>query len=109
MTDNYKEISALRRGSKYKRGAGARAAETTGRVLRDARRVHSASVAEETPEPAGGKGSRGPKAYQLLREAIASAKLKPGDRVLESELATMFSPHSSSSPPLAPSKPPYRR
>jgi len=35
----------------------------------------------------GGKGSRGPKAYELLRHAIATGELKPGDRVLESELA----------------------
>lgn len=35
----------------------------------------------------GGKGSRGPKAYELLRQAIATGELKPGDRVLESELA----------------------
>src|ERR1051325_8133236 len=38
----------------------------------------------------GGKGSRGAKAYELLREAIASGKLKPGERVLESELATLL-------------------
>ena len=91
MIDNPKEVSALRQRGKYKQGTGARTGETAGRLLRDARRVHSANVAaEEKPEAAGGKGSRGPKAYQLLREAIATATLKPGDRVLESELATMF-------------------
>jgi DNA-binding GntR family transcriptional regulator len=89
MIDSPGEGSNLRRGGKHMRGAGA--VEKTGRPLRDARRVHSAiTAAEETPEPAGGKGSRGPKAYELLREAIATSKLKPGDRVLESELAAML-------------------
>src|SRR5262250_492462 len=36
------------------------------------------------------KGSRGVKAYDLLRSAIATGKLKPGDRVLESELAALL-------------------
>lgn len=97
MIDKPKEIPALRRGSKHARTLGAGAAEAVGRPLRDARRVHSASIgAKEPPEAAGGKGSRGPKAYQLLRDAIATSRLKPGDRVLESELATMF--HMSRTP-----------
>src|SRR6476646_1009443 len=37
-----------------------------------------------------GKGSRGAKAYDLLRHAIATGRLKPGARVLESELATLL-------------------
>jgi DNA-binding GntR family transcriptional regulator len=37
-----------------------------------------------------GKGSRGAKAHQILREAIATGRLKPGARVLESELATLL-------------------
>ena len=91
MIDNSKELSALRRGAKHTMTTGARAAEAVGRPLRDARRVHSANTAaKEVVEHVGGKGSRGPKAYQLLREAIAMNRLKPGDRVLESELATMF-------------------
>ena len=112
MTDNPKDLSALRRGSKHARTPGTRVAEAVGRPLRDARRVHSANISgadksrasnsgvnisgKETANPAGGKGSRGPKAYQLLREAIATCRLKPGDRVLESELATMF--HMSRTP-----------
>jgi DNA-binding GntR family transcriptional regulator len=36
------------------------------------------------------KGSRGVQAYELLRAAIATGKLKPGDRVLESELAVLL-------------------
>jgi DNA-binding GntR family transcriptional regulator len=91
VIDKPKEISSLRRGSKHARTAGVMAAGVVGRPLRDARRVHSASTAaKETAESAVGKGSRGPKAYQLLRDAIATSRLKPGDRVLESELATMF-------------------
>jgi DNA-binding GntR family transcriptional regulator len=34
-----------------------------------------------------GQESRGVRAYQLLREAIATGRRKPGDRVLEKELA----------------------
>jgi len=36
------------------------------------------------------KGSRGVQAYELLRSAIATGRLKPGDRVLESELAALL-------------------
>jgi len=36
------------------------------------------------------KGSRGVQAYDLLRSAIATGKLKPGARVLESELAALL-------------------
>ncbi len=91
MIDNPGETPSLRRGGNHRRGAGARAVEKTGRPLRDARRVHSANAAaEKTPEPSGAKGSRGPRAYELLRNAIATSKLKPGDRMLESELATML-------------------
>jgi DNA-binding GntR family transcriptional regulator len=107
MSDNPKDLSALRRGSKHTRTPGTRVAEAVGRPLRDARRVHSANISgannsgvnvsgKETANPGGGKGSRGPKAYQLLREAIATCRLKPGDRVLESELAAMF--HMSRTP-----------
>jgi DNA-binding GntR family transcriptional regulator len=45
---------------------------------------------DETLEQSGGKGSRGAKAYERLREAIATGRLKPGSRVLESELATLL-------------------
>ena len=91
VIDKSKEIPPLLRSSKHTRTPGVRSPEALGRPLRDARRVHSASIArKQTPEPAGGKGSRGPKAYQLLRDAIATSRLKPGDRVLESDLATMF-------------------
>jgi len=43
------------------------------------------------PDFAGdGKGSQGLKAYELVRAAIATGKLKPGTRVLETELAALF-------------------
>jgi DNA-binding GntR family transcriptional regulator len=45
---------------------------------------------EETQDFSGGKGSRGVKAHQILREAIATGRLKPGARVLESELAALL-------------------
>jgi len=44
----------------------------------------------EAVDPGGGKGSRGVRAYERLREAIATGRLKPGARVLESELATLL-------------------
>lgn len=48
----------------------------------------------ELPEHASdhpaSKGSRGIKAYELLRAAIATGRLKPGARILESELATLL-------------------
>jgi DNA-binding GntR family transcriptional regulator len=45
---------------------------------------------EGTQELSGGKGSRGVKAHQILREAIATGRLKPGARVLESELSALL-------------------
>jgi DNA-binding GntR family transcriptional regulator len=62
-----------------------------------ARRSHPAPRSDEpagypdnSPDATGGKGSRGIRAYDRLREAIATGRLKPGTRVLESELATLF-------------------
>jgi DNA-binding GntR family transcriptional regulator len=80
--DSSKDRSGFLHGGKQAR---------TGRSLRDARRLHSeTNEATEPLDDGGGKGSRGPRAYQLLRDAIATGRLKPGDRVLESDLATMF-------------------
>jgi DNA-binding GntR family transcriptional regulator len=45
---------------------------------------------DEAVDQSGGKGSRGVKAHQVLREAIATGELKPGARVLESELAVLL-------------------
>jgi DNA-binding GntR family transcriptional regulator len=45
---------------------------------------------EQAPDQESGKGSRGARAYRLLREAIATGRLKPGARVLESELSTLL-------------------
>jgi len=42
---------------------------------------------DRTDKSGAEKGSRGVKAYELLRAAIASGRLKPGSRVLENELA----------------------
>src|SRR6476661_3657758 len=54
---------------------------------RSAMRSARGTLKPEGRDPAGGKGSRGIKAYELLRQAIATGQLKPGDRVLENELA----------------------
>jgi DNA-binding GntR family transcriptional regulator len=58
------------------------------------KRSRRADKAGNFPEHISGqldvKGSRGVKAYELLRTAIATGKLKPGARVLESELATLL-------------------
>jgi DNA-binding GntR family transcriptional regulator len=57
--------------------SGNRAASVTGR-----------DVFQDPSGQAGGKGPRGLKAYELLRQAIATGALQPGTRVLESELAS---------------------
>jgi DNA-binding GntR family transcriptional regulator len=50
----------------------------------------SSSGVNRSPDEAVGKGSRGVKAYELLRSAIATGKIKPGARVLENELAAQL-------------------
>ena len=57
------------------------ASQPSGRTLRR-------ESANDRAGQADGKGSRGAKAYKLLREAIATGSLQPGVRVLENELAT---------------------
>jgi DNA-binding GntR family transcriptional regulator len=54
------------------------------------RREKASQFPEQESAPAGGKGSRGIKAYELLRAAIATGRLKPGARILESELASLL-------------------
>lgn len=44
----------------------------------------------EPSNKTAGTASRGARAYQLLREAIATGKLLPGARVLENELAVLL-------------------
>ena len=58
--------------------------------LSAARSEKTSELPERTPDQANGKGSRGIKAYELLRNAIATGRLKPGARVLESELAALL-------------------
>jgi len=48
------------------------------------------SIEQRSPDATVAKGSRGVKAYELLRKAIATGRLKPGARVLESELAVQL-------------------
>jgi DNA-binding GntR family transcriptional regulator len=55
---------------------------------RSAIRSAGGALKREERDQAGGKGSRGMKAYELLRQAIATGQLKPGDRVVENELAS---------------------
>lgn len=57
---------------------------------RDAKRASASLFSESGPDQESGKGSRGAKAYRLLREAIATGRLKPGARVLENELSTLL-------------------
>ena len=58
--------------------------------LSAARSEKTSELPEQAPDQASGKGSRGIKAYELLRAAIATGRLKPGARVLESELAALL-------------------
>src|SRR5262245_33008127 len=55
---------------------------------RRAGRPAGGALKHEGRDEKGGKGSRGMKAYELLRQAIATGQLKPGERVLENELAS---------------------
>jgi DNA-binding GntR family transcriptional regulator len=48
------------------------------------------SFPETAADRATGKGSRGGTAYERLRDAIATGQLKPGTRVLESDLARLL-------------------
>jgi DNA-binding GntR family transcriptional regulator len=66
-------------------------ARTSRRTARGTERSSVASnVVHETRDRAESRGSRGAQAYQRLREAIATGRLKPGDRILESELASLL-------------------
>jgi len=74
-----------------------RANRTTGRTpIREPSRVgedtfdRAAEFPDESVDHSSVKGSRGVKAHLILREAIATGRLKPGARVLESELATLL-------------------
>jgi DNA-binding GntR family transcriptional regulator len=74
-----------------KRGSAAAAADAAGRDLGSAAPPGGAGVFPDRPlEDGGRKGPRGARAYRLMREAIATGRLKPGARVLESELAAML-------------------
>jgi len=68
-----------------------RTRNTSNRASLSAVRSEQASeFPEQASDQAGGKGSRGIKAYKLLRAAIATGRLKPGARILESELASLL-------------------
>jgi DNA-binding GntR family transcriptional regulator len=85
--------------NKLKRGTVRGAAAVAAAVRKPSRATDTLNVAVEFPavefpdegvDRSAGKGSRGAKAHQILREAIATGRLKPGARVLESELATLL-------------------
>jgi len=79
--------------NKLKRGTGAATTVVAEAVRKPSRATDTSNGAVEFPDEAvdrSGKGSRGVKAHQILREAIATGRLKPGARVLESELATLL-------------------
>jgi DNA-binding GntR family transcriptional regulator len=80
--------------NKLKRGTVRGTAAVAAAVRKPSRATDTAKnvikFPEETENISGGKGSRGVKAHQILREAIATGRLKPGARVLESELAALL-------------------
>src|SRR5258707_3316804 len=80
--------------NKLKRGTGAGTTAVAAAVRKPSRATDTSDRAVEFPDEAvdrsAGKGFRGVKAHQILREAIATGRLKPGSRVLESELATLL-------------------
>jgi DNA-binding GntR family transcriptional regulator len=55
-----------------------------------ARSDKASDVPKRSLDQSDSKGSRGIRAYDLLRAAIATGTLKPGARILESELATLL-------------------
>ena len=89
MTEDGKPKWAIRRGAK-KAGRGARGAGHGEEVTSAGRADRARFFPDLTLQPPEGRGSRGATAYQLLRRAIAENKLKPGDRVLENELAGLL-------------------
>ncbi len=91
MIDNPKTVRPLQRDSKRTRSAGTAAADAASRPSRGTKPSDIVSPFREgASDHESGKGSRGAKAYRLLREAIATGRLKPGARVLESELSTLL-------------------
>jgi DNA-binding GntR family transcriptional regulator len=80
--------------NKLKRGTLAGTTVVAAAVRKPSRSTDTLKGAVEFPDEAvnssAGRGSRGVKAHQILREAIATGRLKPGARVLESELATLL-------------------
>ena len=79
--------------NKLKRGTGAATTVVAEAVRKPSRATDTSNGAVEFPDEAvdrSGKGSRGVKAHQILREAIATGRLKPGARVLESELSALL-------------------
>jgi DNA-binding GntR family transcriptional regulator len=81
--------------NKLKRGTGTGTTVAAAAAVRKPSRATDTSnnvveFPEEAVDRSAGKGSRGVKAHQILREAIATGRLKPGARVLESELATLL-------------------
>jgi DNA-binding GntR family transcriptional regulator len=76
-----------------KRSSGGVNAATSGKAgqsPRQAKRPISVGGFPKEPPDRNGKGSCVANAHQLLRQAIATGTLKPGARVMESELATLL-------------------
>ncbi len=90
MSESSRKVAPGRDGSRRRvsRGSGGGRAHSSSR--NEAVDDLEAIFKDDSPDPAGGKGSRGASAYQRLRDAIATGRLKPGARVLESELASLL-------------------
>ena len=86
--DSSKDKTAA--GRRTRRATAAAPAEGARRAPRSPRSDPPAAFPDDPSDRTGGKGLRGVRAYDRLREAIATGRLKPGARVLESELATLF-------------------
>lgn len=86
-----KAKSSMKSKGKRERGEGDTPASQFGRSPRGAKGFADAGTfARGVPDHADGKGSRGLRAYQLVRDAIATGQLKPGARVMENELAALL-------------------
>jgi DNA-binding GntR family transcriptional regulator len=88
VLESSRKAPSSRRDAARTRTSGADPAQTSRRIR--ATPPDDNPFEEDDPNQARGKGSRGASAYQRLRDAIATGRLKPGARVLESELAALL-------------------
>ena len=90
MTDKSESGDALARAGKRGRGGETTAPRKLSRLEVDPHpSTGGGAFSDDVPDDDDNR-TRGTKAYQLVRRAIATGTLKPGARVMESELAALL-------------------